>query len=59
MMNRFLVLLSNATWAATRRQGLTVVHFSAQREHFMSHIVGCFAGFSDKTAQVELRSGRV
>jgi hypothetical protein len=29
-------------------QGLTLVHFSAQREHFLSHVVGCFAGFSDK-----------
>ena len=30
------------------RQGLTLVHFSAQREHSLSHVVGCFAGFSDK-----------
>jgi len=29
-------------------QGLTLVHFSAQREHFMSHVLGCFAGLSDK-----------
>jgi hypothetical protein len=29
-------------------QGLTLVHFSGQREHFMSHVVECFAGFSDK-----------
>jgi hypothetical protein len=28
-------------------QGLTLVHFSAQREHFLSHVVECFAGFSD------------
>jgi hypothetical protein len=31
-----------------RRQGLTLVHFSAQRERFLSHVVWCFAGFSDK-----------
>jgi len=30
------------------RQGLTLVHFSAQREHFFSRVVECFAGFSDK-----------
>ena len=29
-------------------QGLTPVHFLAQREQFLSHVVGCFAGFSDK-----------
>jgi hypothetical protein len=29
-------------------QGLTLVHNSAQREHFLSHVLGCFAGFSDK-----------
>jgi len=29
-------------------KGLKVVHFSAQREHFLSHVVGCFAGFSDE-----------
>jgi hypothetical protein len=29
-------------------QGLTLVHISAQREHFLCHVVGCFAGFSDK-----------
>jgi hypothetical protein len=29
-------------------QGLTLVHFPAQREHFLSHVVGCFASFSDK-----------
>jgi 5'-3' exonuclease len=39
--------------------GLTLVHSSAQREHFLSHVVGCFAGISDKTAQVEQRCGRV
>jgi hypothetical protein len=33
---------------ADLRQGLTLVHFSAQREHFLSHVLGCFAGFSDK-----------
>ena len=32
----------------TSRQGLTLVHLSAQREHFMSHVLGCFAGFSDR-----------
>jgi hypothetical protein len=32
----------------TSTQGLTLVHFSAQREHFLSHVVGCLAGFSDK-----------
>ena len=30
------------------RQGLTLVHFSAQREHFLSHVLGCFAGSSDE-----------
>jgi len=30
-------------------QGLTLVHFSAEREHFMSHVLGCFAGFSGKS----------
>jgi hypothetical protein len=30
------------------RLGLTLVRFSAQREHFLSHVVGCFADFSDK-----------
>jgi len=35
------------------RQGLTLVHFSAQPEHLLSHVVGCLVGFSDKTAQVE------
>jgi hypothetical protein len=29
-------------------QGLRLVHLSAQREHFWSHVLGCFAGFSDK-----------
>jgi len=29
-------------------QGLTLVHFSAQREHFLSHVVRCFVGLSDK-----------
>ena len=29
-------------------KGLTLVHFSAQREHFSSHVVRCFASFSDK-----------
>jgi len=29
-------------------QGLTIVYLSAQREHFLSHVVSCFAGFSDK-----------
>jgi hypothetical protein len=29
-------------------QGLTLVHCSAQREHFLSHVVGYVAGFSDK-----------
>ena len=27
------------------RQGLTLVHFSAQREHFVSHVVGCFCWY--------------
>ena len=31
----------------TEHQGLTLVHCSAQREHFVCHVVGCFAGFSD------------
>jgi hypothetical protein len=30
------------------QQGLTLVNISAKREHFLSHVVGCFAGFSDK-----------
>jgi len=30
------------------KQGPTLVHCSAQREHFLSHVVWCFAGFSDK-----------
>ena len=34
--------------AHTAQAGLTLVHFSAQREHFLSHVSGCFAGFSDK-----------
>jgi hypothetical protein len=42
-----------------RRQGLTIVHFTAQREHFLSHVLGCLAGFSAKTAEVEQRGGRV
>jgi hypothetical protein len=29
-------------------QGLPFVRFSAQREHSLSHLVGCFVGFSDK-----------
>jgi len=33
---------------AAQGQGLTLVHFSAQREHFFSHVSGCFAGFDDK-----------
>jgi len=33
-------------WAAFW-QGLTLVHFSAQREHCLSHVEGCFAGFSE------------
>ena len=28
-------------------QGLTLVHVSAQREHFLSHLLRCFAGVSD------------
>jgi hypothetical protein len=39
---------SDAEVMAACRQGLTLVHFSAQREHFLSHVVGCFAAFSDK-----------
>jgi hypothetical protein len=34
--------------AGRRGQGLTHVHFSAQREHLLSHVMGCLAGFSDK-----------
>jgi hypothetical protein len=34
--------------AVAVQQGLTLVHFSAQREHFWSNVVVCFAGFSDK-----------
>ena len=41
------------------RQGLTLVHVSAEREHFLSRVVGYFTDFSDKTAQVEQRCGRV
>jgi len=37
-------------------QGLTLVQFTAQRQHCLSDMLG---GFSEKTAQVELRSGRV
>jgi hypothetical protein len=32
---------------------------SARREHFLSHVVGCLAGFRTKTAQVEQTCGRV
>jgi hypothetical protein len=35
--------LSGEQW-----QGLALVHFSAPREHFVSHVLGCFAGFSVK-----------
>ena len=35
-----------AAGGVTEHQGLTLVHFSAQREHFLSHVVGCFAVFS-------------
>jgi hypothetical protein len=37
-------------------QGMTHVHFSAQRKHFPWDVLG---NLSDKTAQVKLRSGRV
>jgi len=37
-------------------QGLTLVHFSAQRKHFLWDTR---VAFSDKTAQVEPKSGRV
>jgi len=36
--------------AATCGQGLTLVHFTAQRVHRLSHVLGCFAGFSDKNS---------
>jgi hypothetical protein len=32
----------------THQQGLTLAHCYAQREHFLSPVLGCFAGFSDK-----------
>jgi len=34
--------------AAAFIQGLTLVHFSAQREHILPHVLGCFAEFSDQ-----------
>jgi hypothetical protein len=53
----------------TRRQGLTLVHLSAQRKHSLWHYVGCMILPSlldrgtrarvTKAAQVELESGRV
>jgi hypothetical protein len=30
------------------QQGLTLIHILAQREQFLSHVLRCFAGFSDK-----------
>ena len=42
----FLRLATNATLPG--RQGLTLVHFSAQRQHYFTHVVRCFAGFSDQ-----------
>ena len=41
------------------RQGLTLVHFSGQREHILSRVVGRFTDIGNKTAQVEQRCGRV
>jgi hypothetical protein len=35
---------------STQDQGLTLLHFSDHREHSLSHVVGCFAGFSYKSA---------
>ena len=37
-----------ATRMRTVVQGLTLIHFSAQREHFLSHVLGGLAGFSDE-----------
>ena len=36
------------TPASASGQGLTLVHLSAQREHLLFHVLGCFASFSDK-----------
>ena len=40
-------------------QGLALVHFSYQRKHFLRDTFGGFSVSVTKTAQVELRSGRV
>jgi hypothetical protein len=40
-------LTNHTSWCAGR--GLhSQVHISASREHFLSHVLGYFAGFSDK-----------
>jgi hypothetical protein len=38
----------SSTSTHTRSQGLTLVHVSAQLQHFLPHVEGCFAGFRDK-----------
>jgi hypothetical protein len=46
--NKWRQIKKPETAAAASRQGLTLVHFSAQREHFLSHAVKFFAGLSDR-----------
>jgi hypothetical protein len=50
------VLACSAALGSTHNQGLTLVHFSAYREHFFGIRWVASWSFADKTAQVELKS---
>jgi len=45
--------------SALSTQGLTLVRFLASPEHFSIYTLRALGGSGDKTAQVELRSGRM
>jgi len=47
-----------AAAASPSCQGLTLIHISAQRKHFLWDKLGDFNLLESKTAQDELRSGR-
>ena len=42
-----------------RVEGLTLVHFSAQRQHLLWEMLGGFSVLEAKMSEVDVRSGRV
>jgi len=56
MFHSFLPGLLRGGFVGGALQGLTLLHISAQPEHFISDVV---VGTVNKTAEVELISGRV